>query len=112
MSDEISFHEPRRGFIPIVEGADGNLLFKQRSRSGGRKSMPLAFAVWLENSISSRWTHREKLVPTVLVQMEMLMALQRLHSRGQKWNETLGTDVIGGCPRQVQCLLHLWSVIG
>jgi len=79
VGDEISFHETGRGLIPIVEDANGNLLFEQRSRSGGRNPMTLALAVWLKNPISGRRTYREEQAPTFLAQMEMPMPLQRLH---------------------------------
>jgi hypothetical protein len=45
MSHQIGFHEACFGLIPILEGADRDVFFEQRSRSGGREPMALLFAV-------------------------------------------------------------------
>jgi hypothetical protein len=42
----------------------------------------------------------------------MAMPLQRLNQGWQKGNKSLRTNVIGRRPRQVQCLLHFWAVVG
>jgi hypothetical protein len=76
MSHQIGFHEARRGLIPIVKGAHRDLLFEQRSRSGGRDAMPLLSAIRLQNPVRSRRTHREELPPTFFAQLQMSMSFQ------------------------------------
>ena len=73
MGHQVSFKKAWFGFIPILEGANGNLLFQQRSRPSGRDPMPLLLAVRSENPICGRRTHREELHAALLAQVEMSM---------------------------------------
>jgi hypothetical protein len=101
MGHQISFHEARGGLIPIVKGAYRDLLFEQRSRSGRRDAMTILLAIWLENPIGGRWTHREKLGTPFLVQMQVPMLFQRVNQGRQKGNEPLSADVVSRRPRQM-----------
>ncbi len=76
MGHQISFHEARCAFLPVVKRANGDLLFEERSRSGGRDPVPLLFAIRLENPVCGRRTHREELSPTFFTRLEMSMSLQ------------------------------------
>jgi hypothetical protein len=73
MGHQIGFHEAGCGFIPLVTRANGDLLFEERSRSGGRDAMPLLFALRLENPVCGSLPHREELGAALLAQLEMSM---------------------------------------
>src|SRR3989442_1046519 len=74
--------------------------------------MSLLLAVRLEKPICGGWTHCEKLSSVLLTQVEMPMPFQRFHQGGQERDQSLRANVVRSRPRQVQCLLHFWSVVG
>jgi hypothetical protein len=42
--------------------------------------------------------------------VEVLMPFQRLKERGEKGNETFGTDAVGGVPDQEECVLDVRTI--
>ena len=79
MGDQIRFHESWFRFVPILKGADRDLLFEQGSRTGRGNALSLLLAVRLQKPISRRPAHGEELAPALFIQGEVSMSLQRLH---------------------------------
>jgi len=73
MSDQVSFHEAGFGLIPVVKGANRDLLFEQGPCSSRRESMALLFAIRLQDAISRGWTHRKQISTRLLTQLHMSM---------------------------------------
>ena len=60
MGDQIGFQEAWSGLIPLFKGANGDLLFEQRPRFGGRMAARERVLVGLQETISGGRAHREE----------------------------------------------------
>jgi hypothetical protein len=97
--------------IPVPEGANGDLVFQQGSRSRRGKAARTCFAVRVQEAICRGCTHREEVAPALFAEMEMPMPLQYFDKRGQERDQSFGANVVGRCPCQVQRPLNLCSVV-
>ena len=70
MSDHIGFQETRLGLIPLLESANGDLLFEQDSGPCCRKTTRTLCAMPTQKAISGRSAHREELAATGVRQMK------------------------------------------
>jgi hypothetical protein len=111
MGHQIRFQEARSGFIPLLKGANRDLLLEQRSRSRGGEARTIQFALRGQQAIRRCRAHGKQLFSALLREVEMLMPFQRLKERGEKGNEAFGADAVGGVPDQEQRVLHVWSVL-
>src|SRR5260370_5464247 len=107
MGHQIRFQEARSGFIPLLKGANRDLLLEQRSRSSGGEARTIQFALRGQQAIRRCRAHGKQLFSALLREVEMLMPFQRLKERGEKGNEAFGTDAAGGVPDQEQRVLHV-----
>ena len=98
MGHQIRFQKAGSGLLPLLEGADGNLLLEQGSRSRGGKAALTSFALGTQQPIRRRRAHREQLPAALLSEVEMLMPFQRLDQRREKGNEPFGADAVGSVP--------------
>ena len=105
------FQETGSGFVPLLEGADGNLLLQECSRSRGGEAAQPQGALGTQEAIRCRCAHGKELPAALLREVEMLMPFQRIKERGEKGNEAFGADAVGGVPDQEQRVLHVWSVL-
>src|SRR5258708_3321555 len=110
MSHQVCFQKAGSGLLPLLEGADGNLLLEQRSRPCGREATLTSFALGAQEAIRRRRAHGEQLTAAFLREVEMLMPLQRFDQRGEKGNEPFGADAVGSVPDQEQGVLNFWPV--
>ncbi len=98
MSNQICFQKAGSGLIPLLEGADGNLLLQQRSSSCRRDAASTQFAPRGEPPIRRCRAHGKQLFPALLCDLEVLMPFQRFKECGEKGNESFGADAVGGVP--------------
>ena len=110
MGNQICFQKARLRFTPVLEGADGHLVFEEGSYLGGGYPAWAVFSLSAEETIRRCYAHREQLASALLGEVQMSMPLQRFNESWQKGNEPFGTDLIGGVPYQVESLLDLWSI--
>ena len=89
------------------EGADGDLLLEQGSRSRRGEATLASFALGTQEAIRCRCAHGKQLASALLCQVEMLMPLQRFDQRGEKRDEAFGADAVGGVPDQEQARVGL-----
>jgi hypothetical protein len=82
MSNQIGFQKTRLRFIPLLEGADGDLVFEQRASFRRRKTLRSGLALCVQQAISGGRTHPHEVVPALFAQMEVAMALQCVNERG------------------------------
>ena len=111
MSHQVCFQKAGLRFIPVLRGADGNLVFEQGSCSRGGHSLRMLLSRGAEKAISCRGAYGEQLVATLLREMQMPMPLQRSDQGGEEGDQSFGTDLIGRFPGQEQGLLYFWSII-
>jgi len=78
MGHQIHLQKARSSLLPLLEGADGNLLLQQRSDSSRGEATLTSFTLETQHTIRCRYAHREQLPAALLHQLEMLMPLQRL----------------------------------
>jgi hypothetical protein len=78
MGHQICFQKAGSGLLPLLEGADGNLLLEQGSRSRGGKAALTLFALRGQQAIRRSCAHGKQLLATLLRDLEVLMPLQRL----------------------------------
>jgi hypothetical protein len=109
MGNQIGFQKAGLGFIPLLEGTDGDLLFEQGSRTCGGDAMRALSSMRTQEAISRGSAHREELATTSIGQVKVPMPLQGLDQGRQKRYEPLGTDLVGRLPREIQSLLDFWS---
>ena len=84
MSHQVRFQKAGLGLLPLLEGADGNLLLQQRSCSCRGEAALAQFALGTQEAIRCRRAHGEQLAAALLSELEMLMPLQRFY---QAWEE-------------------------
>ena len=96
MGHEIRFQEARSGFIPLLKGANRDLLLEQRSRSSGGEARTIQFALRGQQAIRRCRAHGKQLFPALLCDLEVLMPFQRFKECGEKGNESFGADTVGG----------------
>ncbi len=104
--------QARLRFIPVLEGADGNLVFEQGSRSSSGYPTRTVFSLRAQEAIRRRGTHAEQLIAARLREMQMSMLLKRFDESGEERDQPLGTHLISRFPCQKQGLLDCWSVVG
>src|SRR5258708_24991212 len=75
MGHQIRFQEARSGFIPLLKGANRDLLLEQRSRSRRGEAALASFALGTQEAIRCGCAHGEQLPAALLGQVEMLMPL-------------------------------------
>jgi hypothetical protein len=57
MRDQVGFQKARLGLIPVLEGADGNLVFEEGSCLGRGKSARAVFSLGAQEPIRRRCTY-------------------------------------------------------
>src|SRR5205085_6430241 len=87
MSHEVCFQKAGLGFLPLLERADGNLLFEQRSCSRRRKAAQRQCALGPEKAIRRCCAHGKQLPSALFRNVEMFMALKRFNECGEKGDE-------------------------
>jgi len=75
-SPQIRLQKAGSGLISLLEGADGNLLLEQRSRSGRGETMPTQPALRGQQAIRSRSAHGKQLTSALLQDVEVFMSHQ------------------------------------
>lgn len=110
MSYQIGFQKARSGLIPLLEGADGNLLLEQGSGSRGGKAMLAQCALRTQETIDRRYAHGKQLASALIRDVKVFMSLQGFYQSREKRDEPFGTDAIGSVPEQEQRLLDFWAV--
>ncbi len=68
--------------MPVLEGADRNLVFEQGSRSCSRQAVWTLRSRGTQEAISRRGTHGEQLVAALLSEMQMSMPLKCFDESG------------------------------
>jgi hypothetical protein len=66
MSYQVRLQKAGSGLLPLLEGADRDLLLEQRSRSRRREAMLNEFALRTQETIRCCCTHRKQLAATLL----------------------------------------------
>jgi hypothetical protein len=66
MSHEICFHKAGSGLLPLLEGADRDLLLEQRSRSRGGEAALTLFALRGQQAIGCCCAHGKQLSSALL----------------------------------------------
>jgi hypothetical protein len=111
MSHEVCFQKAGLGFLPLLERADGNLLFEQRSCSHRREAAQRQCALGPEEAIRRCCAHGKQLPSALFRNVEMFMALKRFNECGEKGDKAFGADAVGGVPSQKQRMLDLWPIL-
>src|ERR1019366_1202834 len=109
MNDHIRFQKTGLPLIPLLEGANGDLLLEQGSGAGRRKTTLTMHARPTQETISSCGTHREELAATGIGQVKMSMPLQCLDMSRKIRYEPFRTNLIGVLPHEKQSVLDLGS---
>jgi hypothetical protein len=78
MGHEVRFQKAGLGLIPLLEGADRNLLLQQSSRSRRGGAALTQFALRTQEAIRCCWARGEQLASVLLRQVEMLMPQKSL----------------------------------
>ena len=114
MGDQICFEKTGLSLIPVLKGADWDLVFQERPRACRRNTAKYqsSFSLRRQQAIRRCRTHGEQLVPTFFGDVQMFMPLQRFDQCREKRHEPLGTDAIRCAPCQEQRVLHVWSRLG
>jgi hypothetical protein len=105
MGHQICFQKAGLRLIPLLEGADRDLLFEQRSRSRRGNTALSQFALRTQEAISRCCAHGEQLASARFREVEMLMPLQGFDKRGEKRDESFGADAVCRIPDKEQCML-------
>jgi hypothetical protein len=106
MGYQIRFQEARSGFIPLLKGANRDLLLEQRFRSRGGKATTIQFAQRGQQAIRYCRAHGEQLFSALLRDVEVLMPFQCFNECGKK-----GDEAFGGVPGQEECVLDVWPIV-
>jgi len=109
MSDHIRFQETWLGLVPLLKGANGDLLFEQGSGTRRRKTTLTVCSRPTQEAIGSRGTHGEELAAARVRQMKVSLPFQRLNVGLEIRHEPFRTDLIGFLPDEKQGALDLWS---
>jgi hypothetical protein len=109
MSDHIRFQKTGLRLIPLLEGANGDLLLEQGSSTSRRKATLTLYARPTQKTIGGGGTHRKKLAATGIGQVKMSMPLQCLDMSRKIGHEPFRTDLIGVLPHEKQSTLDLGS---
>src|SRR6266516_5329346 len=75
MGHQIRFQETGPGILPLLERADGDLLFEQRSGLGGAQSTRSRCPVSVQDAIGGGRAHGEQLASVLLAQVQVSMPL-------------------------------------
>jgi hypothetical protein len=110
MGDEIDFEKSWLRVVPAMKGANGDLLFEQRSSLGGGKPTRTGSMVRAQEALGSGGAHLKQEASALLTQVEMSVPLQRRHQSGKIRDETFGTDLLGRSPGLKQGVLHLLAI--
>ena len=100
MGRPVRFQKTWSGLIPLLEGADRNLLLEQRSSSSRGEATLTHLALGTQEAICCRCTHGEQLPAALLSEVKMLMPLKRFDEGGEKRDEPFCADAVGGMPDQ------------
>jgi hypothetical protein len=111
MSYQVRLQKARSGLLPLLEGADRDLLLELGSGSRRGEAALTSFVLGTQEAIRCGCAHGKQLASALLGQVEMLMPLQRFDKRGEKRDETFGADTVGGVPDQEQRVLDFWPVM-
>ena len=108
MGDHIRFQETWLFLVPLLEGANGDLLFEQGSRTRRRQTTLTLCARPTQEAIGGRGTHGEELATASVRQVKVSMPLQGLNVGREIRHEPFRTDLIGLLPDEKQGTLDLW----
>jgi len=108
MGHQIGFQKARLHVIPLLEGANGDLLFEQGPSLRRRETIPSLHAMPMQQAVRRGRAHREQVAAALLGKTQIPMPLQRLDERRQKRDEAFGADAIGRIPGQEQSMLDFW----
>ena len=111
MSHHIRFQKAWVCLIPVLKGANGDLLLEQGACSCCREAIGASSSHLLEQAVGGGSAHGEQLLTANLREMQVSRALQRFEKGRQKRDQAFGTDPIGVIPDAHQSLLHLWSIM-
>src|SRR5258707_5242042 len=106
------FQKAGLGLLPLLEGADRDLLLEQGSGTRGGEAALTRCALGTQETIRCGRAHGEQLVPALLRDVEVLMSLKRLYQGREKGDEAFGADAVGRAPGQEQRVLDVWSRLG
>src|SRR5450755_78068 len=109
MSDHIHFQKTGLRLIPLLEGANGDLLLEQGSGTHRRKTTLTMGARPTQETIGGDSTHPEELPTTGIGQVKMSMPLQRFQMSCEIGHEPFRTNLIGVLPDEKQSTLDFWS---
>jgi hypothetical protein len=109
---QVRFQKAGSGLLPLLEGADRDLLLEQGSGSRRGEASRTSFALGTQEAIRCGHAPGEQLAAALLSDLEMLMPFQRFDKRGEKRDEAFGVDTVGGVPDQEQHVLDFWSRLG
>ncbi len=112
MSHQVRFEKTRPGLIPLLEGANGDLVFEERS--GFRRGKPVrsGLASSVQEAFGGGGTHLKQVVSAFFGQVQVLMSLQRVNKGGQKRNQAFGANPIGHFPDLEERVLNLRAILG
>jgi hypothetical protein len=79
MGHQVRFQKAGSGLLPLLEGADRDLLLEQRSRSRGGEAALTHLSLGTQQAIRCGCAHGKQLAATLLSEVEVLMSLQRLY---------------------------------
>ena len=94
MGNQVSLHKAGLGPIPLLESANGNLLFEQGTSPCRGDAMEMVYSRCTQKPISSCRTQRKQLLFALLGQMEIPMPLQRIEQGGQEGDQAFSTFAI------------------
>src|SRR5437764_6640045 len=97
MSHQICFQKAGSGFIPLLKGANRDLLLEQRSRSSGGEARTIQFALRGQQAIRRCRAQGKQLFSALLREVEVLMPFQRLKERGRKGMRRLVQMRLAAC---------------
>jgi hypothetical protein len=111
VGDKVGLDEAGRGVVPIIEGADRNLVLEELARLGGGDTpWMVRLAVSSQDAVGSGSTNGEQLRSHVVGELEMAIALKARKQLRQEGDEALGTDEVGSGPGGKQGILDGRSV--
>ena len=111
MGYQVRFQKTRSGLIPLLEGADGDLLLEQGADLRCGKAALSQLVLGSQEAIRCRRAHGKQLPAAFHSQVEVPMPRQRFDQRREKGHEAFGADPVGGMPDQEQRVLDFWSVM-
>jgi hypothetical protein len=107
---QICFEKAGSGLIPLLEGADGDLLLEQGPCSRCGEAPLASFTLRTQQTIRCSGAHAKELVTALIRDLKVLMPLQRFKQGRKKGDEPFSADAIGSVPGQEQRVLDLRSI--